>query len=107
MHEEWRTLQKSAGKHFNSENEKIGNLFGIAHANIAGMIDDLGRHFLVNQRKDGRIGYIGDVESSYDILEKAQLQREELQAARLAKNQEELAALGKFWIFIILLDKKN
>lgn len=112
LYVEWRTLQKGAGKPFNLENEKtfkanLGNLFDIAHANIDGMIDDLGRDFLADQRKDGRIGYIGDVESSYDILEKAQLQREELQAARLAKNQEQLAALGKLWIFIILLDKKN
>lgn len=58
-------------------------------------IDTEQRLFLENQRIDGRIGYINDIESWYDKLEQEELRREQMMAERLARSEKEKSALGK------------
>lgn len=103
LYNEWRSLQKSAGKTYNLEKaeifkSKLPNLFDIAHGKINEMIDETRREFLLNQRKDGRIGYINDVETIYDAAANAQIKLDELLLARLQKSQLEKESLGKFFL---------
>lgn len=94
--------KKNAGKLCNVEKEQkfrstLQNLFDIAHGKIDEMIDESRRQFLTNQRKDGRIGYIGDIETFYDAAEKAQLELDDILFARLEKSQMEKESLGTFF----------
>lgn len=71
LYENWRILQKSAGKLYNLEKEKEFtsehyNLFDIAHVIVDGMINDEKKAFLSKQREKGRIGYIGNVCTVHD-----------------------------------------
>lgn len=69
-----RTLQKRAGQPTNIEKEKnfvtsLQNLFDIAHGDALQTLDEKSKDFLINQRKEGRPGHIGDVESRFDVEE--------------------------------------
>lgn len=107
LYEKWRKLQKHAGKLFNKEKEEafsrgLLNLFDIGHGNMMDMIDEKGKEFLLNQRKDGRVGYIGDIETMYENDEELQRHKEEIFLQRLRKNEMEKNLASKFlFLFII------
>lgn len=100
LHEKWRSLQKHRERESNREKEQnlfsqLNNLFDIAHGNVLQTIDDHQRVFLENQRKDGRIGYINNIESIYDRMEREELKRKQIIAERIAKRENGRSVLGK------------
>lgn len=107
LYKKWRKLQKNAGKFFNKEKEEafsrgLDNLFDIAHGDVMNMVDEKGKEFLLNQRKDGRVGYIGDIETIYKTDEELQLSKEEITPQRLRKSEMEKNLASKF-LFLLKL----
>lgn len=100
LYEEWRALQKHREREGNREKEQhffsqLNNLFDIAHENVLETIDDQQRVFIDNQRMDGRMGYINNIESIYDRMELEEVRRNHNIAERLRKNEKEQSVLGK------------
>lgn len=111
LYGEWRNLQKNAGQPFNAQKElefksELQNLFDISPPDVFAKIDELQKEFLTNQRKPGRVGYISDVETFYDIQERAQLEKEDLLMRRLQRSEKEKDILSKYhWDVLIILLK--
>lgn len=107
LYEQWKVLQKNAGKPFNIEKElnfvaDFHNLLDIAHGNILDKIDDAGKQFLTNQRLPGRLSYINNIESHYDAQAAAQLEIEERHLKRLKKSEEEKNLISKYYYNVII-----
>lgn len=78
LYNDYQYLQKNKSKKFNEAREQefvstLKNLFDIASANVEKLVDANKYNFLVNQREDGRVGYIADVESEYDEMQRKAL----------------------------------
>lgn len=101
LYQEWRDLQKCVNRTYSKVNEdrfcaQFHNLFDIAHGNILEMIDSKQKEFLLNQRENGRIGYIGDIETVYDTEEKSKSLREEIYCRKLEKSELEKELMSKY-----------
>lgn len=69
LYTEWRNINKHKDVNISKQNEfskSLKNLFDIAHGDALTLIDEKKQNFLLNQRKDGRIGYIANIRSKYD-----------------------------------------
>ncbi|KAH0561025.1 hypothetical protein KQX54_011378 [Cotesia glomerata] len=70
------------------------NLFDIAHTNAAVMVNENIMHFSTQKRKDGRVGYIANIES-YDN-EQTQKMKDELLQLRREKSERGKARYDEF-----------
>lgn len=74
LHQEWTDLLKHKARPTNLREEdfssRLQNLFDIAHGNILEKVDETRRTFLENQRRDGRVGHINDVEGLFERMER-------------------------------------
>lgn len=100
LYQEWNNLKKHKTRLSNRVKEeefssKLENLFDIAHGNVLEDIDDKRRTFLENQRRDGRVGYINDIEGFFERIEKEEKMRKEMLAVRQAKSQMDIDLIGK------------
>lgn len=100
LHQEWADLQKHKTRLTNLRKEedfssRLPNLFDIAHGNIVENVDETRRTFLENQRRDGRVGYINDVEGLFERMEREEKQRNDILAERRHKNQMDIDLIGK------------
>lgn len=100
LHQEWTELQKHKTRPTNLRREEdfssqLQNLFDIAHGNINEKVDETRRTFLENQRREGRVGHINDVEGLFDRMEREEKQRNEILAERRHKNQMDIDLIGK------------
>lgn len=80
LHNKYRALEKNRTKPRNRQKEEdfmlsTENLFDIAHENIFNGIGDDKKEFLLNQRKDGRVGYIANINVESDEEEKDDLRK--------------------------------
>lgn len=94
LYHEWIDLQKHKARENNREKEQnflsqSRNVLDIAHGNVFDKIDYEQREFLENQRKDGRIGYINNIESMHDKMEQEELQRKQMMSERLERSKKE------------------
>lgn len=101
LYQKWSNLQKNAGKPCNVDKEQnfrsdIKNLFDIAHGNILHQIDETRREFLENQRRDGRVGFISDIENLYERIEEERIRKEDVLSRRLARSKMDVQLLGKY-----------
>ncbi|CAH0558591.1 unnamed protein product [Brassicogethes aeneus] len=90
LYEQYQLLQKSVNRESNKIKEDefkslLLNLFDIAHANATLIINKDTQNFLTQQRKDGRVGYIANIES--DDNEEAQRIKDELLQLRQEKSE--------------------
>lgn len=107
LYKQWRNLQKRSQKPSNVEKERefsstLKNLFDISHGEVNNMVDDTKMEFLINQRKDGRVGYIKNIQTIYDIDDNAQVSKENILLERLEKSTRAKEVLGKFVLFNVL-----
>lgn len=103
LHKEWSNLQKNAGKTSNHLKENLFssalvNLFDIAAADIENQIDQRQNDFLENQRHDGRVGFISEIENYFEQQEANKIKLNELMARRLQKSQMEINLIGKIFL---------
>ncbi|CAG17501.1 hypothetical protein CcBV_30.5 [Bracoviriform congregatae] len=99
LYEHYQLLQKSKSRDSNKIKEDefktlLLNLFDIAHANTALMVNENVMNFLTEQRKDGRVGYIANIES--DDNDQAQKMKDELLQLRREKSEREKARYDEF-----------
>lgn len=104
LYEQYQLLQKSINRDSNKIKEdefksSLLNLFDIAHANATQMVNENIMHFLTQQRQDGRVGYIANIES--DDYEQVQKMKDELLQLRREKSEREKAQYGKIDVKII------
>lgn len=92
LYRRWRNLQKRAGKSFNAERENtfvsdIKKLFDIARGDVMTnkYVSQKKKDFLENQRRDTRLGFIGDV-ASFDF-ETIRLRNKEIMRMRLERSK--------------------
>lgn len=72
---EWRNLDKHRDRSLPKQEIfklSLNDLFDIAHGNVMTLIDNETKVFLENQRKEGRIGYIANIQTMYDLEEEFQ-----------------------------------
>lgn len=107
LHKKWSNLHKHAGKPSNIDKEKqfcsdFGNLFDIAHGDILQTIDEKRREFLESQRRDGRVGYINNMQGFFERMEAEENRRvEEIMSQRLEKPQIDAQFIGKISVIAI------
>lgn len=106
LYGEYQALQKNKSRVNNQEKEQefvssLKNLFDIANVNIFEMIDEIEKMFLLNQRKDGRVGHIANIESEYDTLERENSQRDEMHQQRVKRSKQQIETLGKTILYFI------
>ncbi|XP_048504680.1 uncharacterized protein LOC125499694 [Athalia rosae] len=99
LYEHYQLLQKSVRRDSNKIKEdefksSLLNLFDITHANAALMVNENVMHFLTEQRKDGRVGYIANIES--DDNDQAQKIKDELLQLRREKSEREKVLYDEF-----------
>lgn len=77
LYSDYQAVQKNKARESNRQRENeqafvssLNQLFDIADNNISELIDDDRKEFLLNQRKDGRVRYIANIESEYDAMER-------------------------------------
>lgn len=70
------------------------NLFDIAHVNVAKIVNEKVMHFLTQQRQDGRIGYIANIEYDQVDYEQVQKMKDELLQLHREKSGREKAKYG-------------
>lgn len=83
LYNEWRTLQKHAGRNTPSHKEKealytskFNDLFDVSHADALRMMKfETDRQFLINQRKKGRIGFMYGIDYTNMRKEKLSIER--------------------------------
>lgn len=75
---------------------KIKNLFDVAHGEILDMIDKKRLEFYEDQKKDGIVGYIEDIEGNFDqsTYEK-RIKQDVVFQKRLEETKEEMIRNGK------------
>lgn len=107
-------MKRNEGQKFNLTREetfsaKLKTLFDIAHADILETVDEVRKEFYLNQKKPERVGYICNIETLFDIQERAQKEKEEKILLRLQKSENEKAKLSKFQLIVnsISNDRKN
>lgn len=72
LYDEWRILVKHKNRNekaIEKQNEfvcSLKNIFDIAPINVFELVDEYSKEFLINQRLNGRIGYIADIKTIYD-----------------------------------------
>lgn len=103
----WKLLQKNRGKSFNIPKEEVfsselNTLFDIARADVFGKIDEVGKEFLLNQRKPERIGWISNIEPIFEAEERIRLEQEELRERRLKELEDQKAQFGKLLLYSII-----
>lgn len=103
LHEEWVGLNRHKTRKSNVETEKRNNfvinkkqLFDISHGDVLQQVDDLRKEFLMNQRCDGRVGFINDIEGYFEEIERKENQRSEIENQRRLKNRMEVDMIGKY-----------
>lgn len=102
LHKEYMRLKRNKGQLFNVAKEEqftaqLKSLFDISHGNILNELedDDLRKIFYLNQKEDGRVGFINNVENYYDILERNETRNHEILAARFEQHRIDMDKLGK------------
>lgn len=102
LYEEWRSLQKTSKKYEKSESKKLKfvenfeNLFDIAHANAMDMMTiEEDKMFLLNQRKPGRVGCFGGVDTQTKKREYEAAKQKDTIQQRKRKAEEEMSLLCK------------
>lgn len=101
LHRQWHLLGKNINAPSNKKKEeefcgKLDDLFDIAHQDALVGLDNVRTEFLQNQRKPGRIGFIWDIQSTYDLMEAAELRKTTDALQRLERMGHERALFGKF-----------
>lgn len=100
LHQEWTDLQRHKTRASNREKEEhfssqLNNLFDIAHGNVLEEVDETRRMFLENQRRNGRVGYINNVEGFFERMEREEERRNEIMSKRQFKSRMDIDLIGK------------
>lgn len=100
LHQEWTDLQRHKTRPSNREKEErfsaqIKNLFDIAHGDVLLQVDENRKTFLENQRRDGRIGYINNIEGFFERQEREEERRNKILSERQFKSRMQIDLIGK------------
>lgn len=75
----------------------LKNVFDISHKDVDKMVDKDKVIFLCNPRKDGRVGYIANIETVYDEMERKKLE-EERHRQQLMNSEQEKQRSGEIFL---------
>lgn len=100
LYKEWSILNNHRTRPANLEKEQafvssLKNLFDIAHGDVYEHVDERRKQFLENQRLEGRVGFINDVEGYFENMERDQERRKEIELQRYSKYQSDINLIGK------------